>query len=401
MAKHAMLSPSGAPAWTRCLAKVHYEAGLPDKAGSDAIEGTAAHELRAMCLEAGNDAAAYVGRLIDVDGEEVEVTTEMAQAVQTSLDVLRNMKGELLVEQRLSIEHITGEEGAEGTSDAVVLDFEARRLIVEDYKHGIGVKVDAEDNEQLLMYGAAAYREFSALGDFDEITLRISQPRANNDSEWTIPISTLIEREETIRDKARQILAGDADTLPATPGDKQCKFCRAKATCPALRNFVLTTVADDFVDASRDITQQIAHAAERTFDNTILGNLLGAVDLIEGFCKAVRAKAESELLSGRPVPGYKLVEGRRGARSWSNKEEAEAMFKSMRLKTEEMYDLSLISPTSAEKLHKTGVIGPRQWPKLQSLITQSEGKPSVALASDKRPALVMAPVEDDFSEVKS
>ena len=70
-----------------------------------------------------------------------------------------------------------------------------------------------------------------------------------------------------------------------------------------------------------------------------------------------------------------------------------------RLKVEEMYDLSLISPTSAEKLAKAKVIGPRQWPKLQQLITQSSGKPSVAPATDSRPALTLTPAVDEFSDV--
>ena len=162
---------------------------------------------------------------------------------------------------------------------------------------------------------------------------------------------------------------------------------------------MLTTVADDFVDTTQPVAPQLEHAAERTFDNATLGNLLGAVDLIEGWCKAIRAKAEAELLAGRPVPGFKLVEGRRGARRWADDKEVEATMKSMRMKLEEMYDFSLISPTTAEKLHKAGTIGPRQWPKLQGLITQSEGKPSVAPASDKRPALVIQASADDFANV--
>ena len=99
------------------------------------------------------------------------------------------------------------------------------------------------------------------------------------------------------------------------------------------------------------------------------------------------------------MPGYKLVEGRRGARKWANAEEVEATMKSMRMKLEAMYDFSLISPTTAEKLHNDGTIGPRQWPKLQGLITQSEGKPSVAPDTDKRPALVIAAAADEFADV--
>ncbi len=52
----------------------------------------------------------------------------------------------------------------------------------------------------------------------------------------------------------------------------------------------------------------------------------------------------------------------------------------------------------SEKLAKAGAIGPRQWPKLQGLITQPDGKPSVAPESDKRPALVIAATADDFAD---
>jgi hypothetical protein len=117
---------------------------------------------------------------------------------------------------------------------------------------------------------------------------------------------------------------------------------------------------------------------------------------MEMFCKAVRAETERRLFAGTEVPGFKLVEGKRGNRAWVNAEEAELQLKGMRLKTEQMYDLKLISPTTAEKLAKAGVIGPRQWKKLQEQYAQSQGKPSVAPANDKRPALTVAATTDDF-----
>ena len=126
---------------------------------------------------------------------------------------------------------------------------------------------------------------------------------------------------------------------------------------------------------------------------------MSTTDLIEAWCKAVRAKVEAELLAGNSVPGFKLVQGRRGARKWADLTAAEQALKAMRLKVEEMYDLSLISPTTAEKLHKAGTIGPRQWPKLQTLVVQPEGMPSVAPESDKRPALAVQASADEFDNV--
>ena len=52
----------------------------------------------------------------------------------------------------------------------------------------------------------------------------------------------------------------------------------------------------------------------------------------------------------------------------------------------------------AEKLLKDS---PKRWDRVQSLITQSEGKPSVAPESDKRPALVITPTENDFENLEA
>jgi hypothetical protein len=69
----------------------------------------------------------------------------------------------------------------------------------------------------------------------------------------------------------------------------------------------------------------------------------------------------------------------------------------MRLKQEQMYNFKLISPTQADKL--LAKESPRRWKKVEALVTQRDGSPSVAPESDKRPALVIAPPADDFEVV--
>jgi hypothetical protein len=381
MSTHAFLSPSGAPAWTLCLAKPHMELGLPDQSSRAADEGTAAHELRALCLTNDMDAAAYLGRII----EGFEVTDEMAEAVQKSVDVIRALPGDKQIEVSLDISHITGEPGARGTGDTVILDYDNATLVIDDYKHGRGVSVFAEENEQLLIYAGAALTEYEMLADWQRVTMRISQPRIDNDSEWSISVADLRSRLAEISSIAARILAGDKDSLPLVPGEKQCRFCKAKATCPAL----LKTVMADF-DAVRP--PEPAPDAD-------LARVMANADLIESWIKAVRAEVERRLLAGQAVPGFKLVEGRRGSRKWSNEAEAEAALKSMRVKHDQMYDYSVISPTSAEKLAKADVLGERQWTRLQSLITQSDGKPSVAPVTDKRPAINVGAALDDFAAI--
>jgi len=127
-----------------------------------------------------------------------------------------------------------------------------------------------------------------------------------------------------------------------------------------------------------------------------LSEKMAVLDIVDDWIKAVRGRVEYELLHGNEVPGYKLVQGKQGNRSWKDAEEAEAKLKSMRLKKEEMYNYTLISPTNAEKLLKDT---PKRWASLQENIGRSPGQPSVAPVSDKRPALVIKPVADEFEAV--
>ncbi|WP_442892227.1 DUF2800 domain-containing protein [Acinetobacter sp. 102] len=145
---------------------------------------------------------------------------------------------------------------------------------------------------------------------------------------------------------------------------------------------------------------EIAQATEQVanHENTKLGQLYAAIPLLESWIKAIDSAVHQKLHAGEQVQGFKLVAGRQGSRTWADAEEAEKMLKSMRLKTEEMYDLKLISPTTAEKLKKAEVIGPRQWTKVEALITRADGKATVAPISDKRPALDVNP-QNDFEDL--
>ncbi len=438
MTTHAFLSPSGAPAWLRCHAKVWREKDVIDSSSDAADEGTAAHFLRDVCLTSGGNAAEHRGRNIIVtsqgagwDGDLFEqdapvfpVNDEMVTEVQKSVNGVRAAAegGTLYPEQQLAISFITGEADATGQADAIIV--KPTELVVDDLKYGRGVPVDADENEQLLIYGAAALEEYDVLGEIDTLTMRISQPRLNNDSVWQLPVAEVKRRVIEIRAVADKIMAGP-EGLTATPGDKQCRFCKVKATCEEYRAHVLGTVAGEFVDLTKgelavsvieaekllaqaygvkpkDITfedgrfivnkpsirPQLEAAQERiaSLDDQHLATLMDSVDMLEGLAKAVRADVERRLLAGQFTDGrYKLVEGKKGARGWRDEAEAEAALKAMRLKVDQMYDLKVISPTSAEKL--LAAANPRKWKKLQDHITQSQGKPSVAPASDKRPAL--------------
>ena len=381
MSAHAQLSPSSAVRWMSCPGSVQMCKDIPDTSSAASSEGTMMHSFSAMCLENNTNAADYIG-VVDYETDLI-LQAEQAEAVQTYVDTVRGIVkatgGELLVEQRLPIGRITGEEGAHGTADAVILTLD--ELIVIDAKFGRGVAVDAEENPQLLMYAAAAYMEHELAYDFQRVRVMIVQPRLDASPEWTTTIQGLQNFMAEAQFCAELTRQPDA---PLVPSAKGCQWCRAKATCPAITNQIM----DDF-----------DNVVPETADERDLARVMANADMIEKWVKAVRAEVERRLLAGEPVPGYKLVQGKKGNRQWVNSDEAEETLKLMRVKHDLMYDYKLASPTSIEKLAKAGAVGPRQWTRIQTLITQSEGQPSVAPESDKRPALVTSATASDFDDV--
>lgn len=390
----------------RCPGKLFMEKGLPNTSSVFADEGTAAHEVAALCLTQDQDASAFAGRIITVEdtGRRFEVDGDMVEHVQTYVDYVRSLGGDRFIEQRVDFGEEIGVPGQFGTADCIVALADQREIAVVDLKYGRGVEVSAEGNEQLQLYALGGLGIVDLVYDIDDtwtVRLVIVQPRIGSISEWTLTVGELrqfgLKARIAARHAEHQFDGGAPPKLE--PGEKQCRWCLAKATCPALAAEVREAVsgpatADDFEDLDVADREELAMLNEVS-----LGVLMSKVDLIEDWCKAVRAETERRLIAGEPVDGFKLVQGRRGPRQWVDAEAAEEALKAMRLKADEMYSRTLISPTSAEKLYKAGTIGKRQWPKLEGLITQTEGKPSVAPASDTRPAITVAATPDDFEDV--
>ena len=419
---HARFSPSAAHRWIPCPGSIILEKNIANTSSVHADEGTAAHFLASECLERDRNAADFLNCFIVVkngnaawDNENAETRTgfcvdlEMSENVQKYLDAVRSQTdgNDLLVEQRVNFSGFIDAENAFGTGDAIIIG--QSEIQVHDLKYGRGVKVDAENNEQLKLYALGALSDFGMFGDFTHARLVIHQPRLNHVSEWVVPVADLMDFSREVRGTVQFVKSleigleeGDIGSIhdfesSFNPGEKQCHWCKAKATCPALTKAVIETVAGEFDDLSTcDLEAEVKQAIDAVpeHENQLLAKLYASLPLIESWSKAVAEAVSSKLHSGEHVPGYKLVQGRAGNRAWANAEDAEQVLKNMRLKVEEMYDLKLISPTNAEKLQKAGVIGPRQWTKVQDLIVRPEGKPTVAHESDKRPALDINPLND-------
>lgn len=405
---HALLSPSSADRWMLCPGSVLMEQGLPDRESDYAREGTAAHEYAAIWLQTGLPPLlpwkAKNGFEFSNDEDE---SGDQIDAIRDYVDKVNKLAEghHMLVEQALPIGQVTLEEGAEGTGDNIILESDEETLDIEDLKFGMGIRVYAKENRQMMLYALGARHKFSALGNFTKFKLRIHQPRLDHFDEWECTLAKLDAFAEEVTQRAQfiwQLLRKEKEFIPEhdlVPGEKQCQWCKAKATCPAAINNALTIAAGDFTEITTNPAVKLEAALQRVehLDNTKLSWLLQNADILESIVKAVRAKALAELAAGHDVPGFKLVQGKKGHRKWEDENLVEALFKKWRLKADDMYKMKVISPAGAEKLFKDN---PKRWSKVEELYSQSPGSPSVAPSTDPRPVLGAGAQADDFAVIE-
>lgn len=379
--------------------------GLKDKSSEHAAEGTAMHEVGEIALVTGGAVLDLVGQTFNGFVLSKDDAKTLFKGYIAPVRALAE-GGHLLVEQRLSISHITDEKGAHGTSDTVIL--QPKKIIIADLKWGMGVQVDAEENDQLCMYALAALKQFDYFSDFETVHMIIFQPRLNHISEWEISVEQLLAIGERLKASAVQatkmiqlVKKSGIDALPDDafkPSMDNCRWCKAKTSCKALREFVLGTVANEFVDLdTEEFCNDVITSAKpkvKTFGLDMLAKLMPLLELIQDWCKAVRAKGEAEIHAGNHIPGYKLVKGKSGNRSWISEEDAGLMLSMSGLDENDLYTKKLISPTAAEKLVED--VSPKLWESMKAYVTQTQGSPTVVPDSDKRPAIVVSKVEDEF-----
>ena len=397
---HALASPSRAHRDLYCANSLAMEIGQPDSSSKSADLGTDKHELLAICLQYGqDDAHKYEGHVM---GRGHKVDKSFASDVQTVLDNvrdrIRNYEAQgctvtVEIEQDVPIDQITGEKGATGRVDIVLIvvwpSGEAW-LDTIDAKFGYQ-EVDAENNPQLMEYSHGSLQKFGLVEDFKKVNLVIEQPlRTGN--EWSTTPAELDEWVEWAGPRIKKAIAiyelvGEhaLEEEDFAPGEKTCMWCKASAVCKAKENFLAEKTAVSFEDG---FTPPV---------NLLTTEQLGArfefLEMFEDHIKAIRSRIEFEMFAGRKVPGVKVVAGKRGNRAWADDAEAEAMLKAMRVKQDEMYSLKLLGPKPILELLKTK---PRNLKKIEQLVIQPEGKPHVVLDSDKRPAIEIKPVDDGF-----
>lgn len=413
---HALRSPSAAKRWVDCTASADAQAGRPHTTSEASRMGTCGHQIGEECLISGADPQTYLGRVMGfhADGEdwvdklptlplhEVAVTQEMIDGVTAYVNYVRTIVstqgGELLVEQSVPIGQLTGEDGATGSADAIILTDDT--LTVVDLKMGRSPVKAYETlpdggtrmNLQLAMYLLGALHEHGLLHDIRNVKGVIVQPMIGKVSEYGCTVSELEALGRWISDRADV----SRKNPEFKPSHDNCFFCKARFDCHARNAHNLEACLDGFDD--------VPNATLKIIPIAKLGDIYAKLAHIRAWADDIEQKVFTELSEKRPVvmsngSKLKLVDGKQGNRKWDDPAEVEKLMQDFRMKSADMYKRTLITPTEAEKISskKKGddkPIGKTQWAKLAQKIKREPAKPQIAFQDDPRPERVE--MDDDY-----
>jgi hypothetical protein len=394
---------------------VREEAAYPDeRSGAAAIDGTHSHTLLEHCVKAGAaDPLPMVGiKMKDDDGEFV-VDAERAQRVKVAIDYIKHRHAEslgiaqLIAEQRVDPQWLLSRDDLSGTVDVQIHDVLHGVLEIIDYKDGMN---DAWDSAILQMeqyaVGALAGFKIAKPGryPFQTVRMTVIQPKLALRGGPTIrsvdyPVDKVLD--EVARTIVIEAAATDRPDAPLVPGEKQCRYCRAKGGCAALSTKALQVV--DTVD----ITASAAEKDPTKMTDEQIVQIMEAAPLLRQMLEGVEKEAQTRMERGADIPGLKMVNGK-GHRAWKlSEDEMAERLRKMGIPKESVYKTTLVSPAQAEKLRwkkRDGTdvqLTERQLKTLENeYMVKTVGKPVVALAADSRTAITTnaAPL---FSAVQS
>lgn len=397
---HSSFGPSSSAMWLACSGSLIPNLLAPDNAGIDAAYGSIAHMVTETWLKSGKKPVHLLGEKEWVESGDwgflIEIDEVMLDHAQSCVDWVEFLPGEHLVEQRVFFSQITPIPNQGGTADFIAL--QPGRMVVTDWKFGKGVPVYAEDNTQGQLYALGAFYQWDPKYHFEEIEIRIGQPRLDHFDTWTITRQQLLDFAEWARGRAHAAWQLDA---PRTPGPKQCQFCKVKADCAALAKVQADLTAAVFGDLTAEVTpEDIAAfrddldliALPRTGDfmrltTAELAQMYGWRGFVESWWKAMAEELLRRAARGERVPTLKLVEGR-SKRVFRYPREAGEKLIGYGVPREQAFPMKVCSPAEAEKLLRKAGYRTRQLPELlDDLVFKPPGKPTLAPLHDKRPAL--------------
>lgn len=428
---HATKSPSGAERFTACPGSIPLIESLPPEqrnaSGPAAQLGTAAHGLLERCLTTGDEPAKYLGRIIELVGENEDVSIlragakapkqphrvwfEVDAAMIEDVDVAYNYVLKRCAElgadpKSLQLETRTNplpdRDDTSGTAD-VTIDAWPELLEVVDYKNGY-MLVEHKQNPQLLSYltGRAEDTGWS----HEKYRITVVQPNADHEDgrvrsfEVTADDLRAFQVKHRAAVEAVDVAAAAFETEERAawedeylrPGE-HCTFCSAAAVCRKRYEMAKEQAGIDF--DSEPVDQP-----EPTTPEQVL-HILAWKDQMDRLIRAAEQWGQRALEAGRKVPGQKLVR-KRSKRVWRDDLEPDAIADGMvkdgligaNEKSRLFTDPELISGPQAEKL-----VARKQRKAFEAAyLIKPPGGLVMVPESDPRPEVVPQPGDEFDSE---
>lgn len=375
MSKHAILSASASHRWLNCTPSARLELEFENTSSEAAREGTAAHALcehklkRALRMRSKRPVSDY-------DSDEMEDCTDAyCDFVMEQVEAARQVCSDpiVLIEQHLDFSCYVPD--GFGTGDCIIISDDKLHII--DFKYGMGILVEAENNPQMKLYALGALEIYDALYDIREVSMTIFQPRRENVSTWTVPVAELKEwAEEELKPKAQLAFAGEGDYIPG----EWCTFCRAAVRCRARAEEKLKLAQMEFRSPPLLTDVEIEEIL------TIIPDLTKWANEITAYA------TEAAVNHGKVWEGFKVVEGR-SVRKYRDESKVADAAKAAGYK--DIWRKSLITLTDMEKL-----MGKDRFKEiLGDLIYKPPGKPTLVPSTDRRSAINTTNAKNEFNEI--
>ena len=372
MSSHALLSASSSHRWLNCPASARLCESYEDKGSGYAAEGTDAHSLCEFKLKSvlGVEAKDPTEMLSYYSEEMEDCANGYASYVLELVEAEKQICADpvVLIEQRVNFSRWV--ESGFGTADCIIITDGMLRII--DYKNGLGVLVEAENNPQMMLYALGTLEIFDGIYDIDTVSMTIYQPRRANVSTFTLSKVDLYQwAEDTLKPAAELAYAGGGDYKC---GD-WCQFCKAKNDCRKRSEYNLELAKFDF-------------QLPPLLTDEDVEEILGRVDELVSWANDIKDYALQTAVGGKEWYGWKLVEGRSNRKYTDEVVVAETVTAA----GFDPYERKVLGITAM-----TSLLGKKRFEEvLGGYIEKPQGKPTLVPESDKRPAINTA--KQDFND---
>lgn len=361
-----------------CPGSANAERGMPDRPTDAASRGTRLHEAAAKALLEG-----LTGDDVwDEDQEGIDILDAYLDVVLT---LQQRYRATLYVEHRFHLAAFHPE--LFGTADVVLVGIDPVTgevvIIVVDLKTGrIGVDVRRDDgrpNLQLSGYGLGGLTVLEPGVQPARMELHVVQPLNGGHKYTSLDMGEIIDIGCDIQNIVLEALKPDAERIPG----EHCRWCKAAATCPALRGRAMERADISFDTLMDDPVDAVKAPSEMTPSE--VAKALNGADLLDVWITAVRQYAAGLIRQGVGVQGWKLV-NRQGRRKWRDDEAAARYLSSQGF---DPWNKKVMSPAQAEKYAKAHAkaTGTEMALNLAPLVVLSDPGTALVQETDPRPAI--------------